>query len=136
MRRARWPDQRHTPDARSQPTHLRPHTASLHSRGQLAAHGHERTLHTAAEYLAWSARASPDRALALSLGADHESRLVDEVDDRQAELVAGVDEARELLGRRRGKAAAVVARIGGEHADRPALEARERRDQRAAVAAA
>ena len=54
------------------------------------------------------ARAAADRARALGLGADHEAGLVDEVDDRQAELVAEVDEAHELVRRVAGQAAAVV----------------------------
>ena len=82
------------------------------------------------------AGAAADRAGALGLGADHEAGLVDEVHDGQVELVAEVDEAGELLGGVRGQPAAVVLRIGGEHADGPARQPREAGHERAAVVAA
>ena len=69
------------------------------------------------------ARAAAHRAAPLGVGADHEARLVDEVHDRQAERVAQVDEARELVGRVRRQAAAVVLGVGREHADRAPVEA-------------
>ena len=50
--------------------------------------------------------AAADRAGALGVGADQEARLIDEVGERQVELVAEVDEAGELLGGVRGQAAA------------------------------
>ena len=62
--------------------------------------------------------------------------LVDEVHDRQPELVAEVDEAGHLVGGLRGQAAAEVRGIGCQHADRPAVEPRERGDERAAEARA
>src|SRR5205807_1170020 len=79
------------------------------------------------------ADASTDRVRALSLGADHEARLVHHVHDGQVELVAQVDHAHELVRCVAGQAARVVVGIGGEDANGPALEPRKRRDQRAAV---
>ena len=82
------------------------------------------------------AGAAADRRLALGLGADQEAGHVDEVDDRQAELVAQVDEARLLLRGVGGHAAAVVLGVGGDDADRPALEPGQRGDDRPAEAPA
>jgi hypothetical protein len=70
------------------------------------------------------AGAAPHRVRPLGLGPDHEAGLVDEVDDRKAELIAGVDEARLLVRGVPGQAAAVVLGVGGDHATgRPARRA-------------
>ena len=73
------------------------------------------------------ARAVADRAGLLGLDADHEARHVDEMHDRQVERVGEIDEARDLLRRIRGPAAAVEIGIARQHGDRPAVEPRQRR---------
>ena len=100
------------------------------------AHEHRRPRHGRLVDGEQRAGAAAHRARALGLGADHEARLVDEVRHRQAELVAQVDEAHELVRGVAGQPAAVVLRIGGQHADRAAVEPRQRADQRAPVARA
>ena len=76
------------------------------------------------------AHAVADRAALLGLDADLEARVVDEVHDRQVERVAEVDEADHLLRRVGVDRAAALARIVREHADRDAVEPRERRHER------
>jgi len=51
------------------------------------------------------------------------------VDDREVEGVGEVDETSQLVGRRRGQAAAIDFRFGGEHGDRVAVESGEGGDQ-------
>ena len=56
------------------------------------------------------------------------------LDAREAELIAQLGEAHELVRRVAGQPAAVVLGVGGEHADRVPVEPGERADQRAPVA--
>ena len=79
--------------------------------------------------------AAADGALAPRRRPDHEAGLVDEVHDRQVELVAQVDEARELVGGRGAEPAAVMRGVGSEHPHRASVEPGQRGDQRAAEAA-
>lgn len=70
---------------------------------------------------------------ALRHGADEETWIVDEVDRRNVEGVAEVDEADHLLGCRGIHRSAALFGVVGHHADGIAVEARESDDSRAAV---
>ena len=70
-----------------------------------------------------------DRPGGLVLEADGEAGVVDEVEDRQVEQVAQVEVAGQLVAAVGGQGAAVgVAAVGGDDADRMAVEARETDD--------
>ena len=63
-----------------------------------------------------------DDPLALDRGADHEAGHVGEEEQRQVEGVAGLDEARRLVGRVDEEHAAFLARLVGDDADDAAVE--------------
>ena len=69
-----------------------------------------------------------DQAGRLGLGPDHEPRGVDQRDDRQAEGVAELQEARRLVGGVAGDRAGHVAGVVGDHAERAALDPGQRGD--------
>ena len=69
------------------------------------------------------------------LQADGEAEAVDEMHHRQVERLAGVDEFRDLARGGGIPRAAVMQRIAGQDADRPAVEPREAGDDGAAEAA-
>ncbi len=74
-------------------------------------------------------RAVADDPLALDRGADHEAGHVGEEQQRQVEGVAGLDEARRLVGRVDEQHAAFLARLVGDDPDRLAVEPRVADDQ-------
>ena len=63
-----------------------------------------------------------DDPLALDRGADHEAGHVGEEEQRHVEGVAGLDEARRLVGRVDEEHAALLARLVGDDADDAAVE--------------
>ena len=67
------------------------------------------------------------------LEPDDEARHIDEVHDGQVERVGEIDETRDLLRGFRRPAAAIEEGIAGQHRHRPAVEAREPGNRRAAV---
>ena len=69
------------------------------------------------------------RGLFFRLRADHEARGVAERDDRDVEGVAQLHEARGLVASRGPDGAAEMARVVGDQAERPALDAQQRGDQ-------
>ena len=77
-----------------------------------------------------------DGARRLGLRPDHEPRLIDEVDHRHMEAVAGLHEAAVLLGGLGGHGARIVAVVVGEHADRLAGQAGEGADLARAIGGA
>ena len=77
-----------------------------------------------------------DGARRFRLGPDHEPRLIDEVDHRHMEAVAGLHEAAVLLGGLGGHGAGVVTVVVGEHADRLAGQAGEGADLARAIGGA
>ncbi len=68
-------------------------------------------------------RAVADDPLALDRGADHEAGHVGEEEQRHVEGVAGLDEARRLVGRVDEQHAALLLGLVGDDADRPARRA-------------
>src|SRR5439155_677207 len=74
-----------------------------------------------------------DRPRALGIEADQEARAVDQIEDGQVERLRGVDEALDLLAGVGRPRAAVEERVAGHDGDRPAVQAREPGDDRAAV---
>ena len=79
------------------------------------------------------AHALLDRPRLLGLEPDEKAGAVDEVDHGQVEGLRDVDEALDLLAGVRRPRAAVVVRIARHQRHRPAVEAREPGDDRAAV---
>ena len=66
-----------------------------------------------------------DDALALHLGADHESGNVGEIEDGNAKGIAEPDEARRLVGAVDEEHGALVLGLAGDDADRPPFDAGE-----------
>src|SRR5262249_60087220 len=102
-------------------------------RPEAVAHDHRAARHRRLPDGRHGADALLDGTRALRLEPDEEARTVHEIDHGQVEGLGEIDEALNLLAGVGRPRAPVEVWIAGEDGDRPAVEAREPRDDRAAV---